>query len=551
MSIKKIVSSVVSATLLATSFTLPSYAEETFSTVQEFLTDVISLSTSEVESQSLDAAIEAAINKVTTVGDEVFYDGTSIGYWYSDSSSTLWTSESKEATVITTDTNGYTVSPSILYDILYDVNDKLEDNYVPTTSDWSKIIGKYDVKLGNITIPADQWISMNPGDNLGNNKAVNLSTLTGIKDSDLGSAYSGNNIYVSAWMIDKNGDLYLQNGVTWASTFNTTSGLKYTDNVSWLFASSLASTTLIAPYTGGSSKTVFCVDNPLQKVCLSGSTEDSITNGLHVTYCFTDITQSSNYAIHWSSTATTKKLQFDRLYKVCDPAVKNMSDISTAKKTGIFYFLGSQAPSITSSSTLFSEHTKMFESCSTSKLVKGNQKLTRRLSALATLLPTDTVTVTATNWTINGHDNSIDNYITDQDINNAGDTADIAAVADIDALKFHVIVPTSLPIYVDDSNITYVANNADIINKSGAAVKLTGVNIVAAADSGWTMVDGSPTKEMEGHEFNFSTTIEQNKVLDVSEVYPFQYMAKLSPTTEASSSLELATVMVTVDWANT
>lgn len=540
MSIKKIVSSVVSATLLATSFTLPSYAEESFSTAQEFLTDVISLSTSEVESQSLDAAIEAAINKVTTVGDEVFYDGTSIGYWYSDSSSTLWTSESKEATAITTDTNGYTVSPSILYDILYDVNDKLEDNYVPATSDWSKIIGKYDITLGGITIPASQWVEIEAASKpIDENKTVNLSSLTGVYGSNLSTYMGANTVYAMAWLVSSSGDLYLQEQILGAwkdgNPANFWAGREDT-----LTASMYRNTANANTYTYPSGNQ-YAVRYDALDLLKAGLTNHG--TGLYVNFYITDTINSTIYRIQNADTNYS-------LRSIKDTVTVYEDDISSAKKYGIVYFTGSQLTSEAINS-FHTVHLKMFEEYSSSKLVKGNQKLTRRLSALATLLPTDTVTVTATNWTVNGHDNSIDNYITDQDINNAGDTADISAVADIDALKFHVIVPTSLPIYVDDSNITYVANNADIINKSGAAVKLTEVNIVANAESGWTMVDGSPTKEMEGHEFNFSTTIEQAKVLDVSEVYPFQYMAHLSPTTEASSSLELATVMVTVDWANT
>lgn len=538
MNIKKIVSSVVSATLLATSFTLPSYAEESFSTVQEFLTDVISLSTSEVESQSLDAAIEAAINKVTTVGDEVFYDGTSIGYWYSDSSSTLWTSESKEATAITTDTNGYTVNPSILYDILYDVNDKLEDNYVPTTTDWSKIIGKYDITLGGITIPASQWVEIEAVSNpIDENKTINLSALTGVCGSNLSTYMGANTVYAMAWLVSSSGELYLQEQILGAwkdgNPANFWAGREDT-----LTASMYRNTANPNTYTYPSGNQ-YAVRYDALDLLKAGLTNHG--TGLYVNFYITDTINSTIYRIQSADTNYS-------LRSIKDTVTVYKEDISSAKKYGVVYFTGSQLTSEAISS-FHNVHLKMFEEYSSSKLIKGNQKLTRRLSALATLLPTDTVTVTATNWTINGHDNSIDNYITDQELNNAGDTADISAVADIDALKFHVIVPTSLPIYVDDSNITYVANNADIINKSGAAVELTEVNIVANAESGWTMVDGSPTKEMEGHEFNFSTTIEQNKVLDVSEVYPFQYMANLSPTTEASSSLELATVMVTVDWA--
>lgn len=104
---------------------------------------------------------------------------------------------------------------------------------------------------------------------------------------------------------------------------------------------------------------------------------------------------------------------------------------------------------------------------------------------------------------------------------------------------------------MDASNVTYVADNANIVNKSGAPVQLTEVTIEPEADSGWTFVSGKPSPNIGDNEFNFSTTIEKAKVLNINETYPFTYMANLSPTTESSTSLELAKVMVTVDWATT
>lgn len=547
MNIKKIVSSVVSATLLATSFTLPSYAEESFSTVQEFLTDVISLSTSEVESQSLDAAIEAAINKVTTVDDEVFYDGTSIGYWYSDSSNTLYGASDKSSTKISKTAEGYDVSPSLLNTLLTDLNNGLVDTYVPSTADWSKIISKYDVKLGNITIPADNWIALTASDEpINDGTAFNISERENLKESELGKRQSGKEIIFFSWLVDAAGDLYIQDQLV---------GIYYGQNRNGYY-------TVLARYI---SNTDSYSDKGYSGATYALGDTTADYHDMHDNHYFsigvTTPSTSTLFAKLYTHSMTLSEIytlnvdngtDASTLRKVTEPSVTYTGDVSEASAYGIVYAftkdIGLQGESV---SAVHTAHLEMFQTSSCSKTTIGNSVLNRRLSKIQSLLPTDTIEVKATGWTINGHDNSIDNYITDQELNNAGDTADIAAVADIDALKFHVIVPTSLPIYVDDSNITYVANNADIINKSGAAVKLTGVNIVANAESGWTMVEGSPTKEMEGHEFNFSTTIEQNKVLDASEVYPFQYMANLSPTTEASSSLELATVMVTVDWATT
>lgn len=536
---KKVVSSVVTTALLATTLTLPSYAVGTFSTVQEFLTDVITLSAAEVESQTLDDAINTVLGKVTITDNQVFYNGTSIGYWYADSSSTLWTTDEKTTTAIVADGDYYTINPSTLYTLLYDLNENLEDNYVPSTDDWSKIIGKYDVKLGNTIIPAEQWIKLEVSDDpILDNKIVNLSNITGVTGATSSGTYGGKSICVLAWLVDDNGKLYLQNGVTGVWSNNGVFLETYIDVMQ-----STKPTIYRYEHNTTSQCAVHATNAPLFKVGLKSYTESTGKQGLYATYYAADATNSVIYDFRVNDAATVADL-----YKVGDPAVKNECTLDNAKNYGIVYFMGEQTAS-TNANSFHSEHLTWYNNYSTSKLVKGNQKLTRRLNALSTMLPTDTITVKADGWTVNGHDNSIDNYITDQQLNNAGDSADIAAVADIDSIKFHVIVPTALPIYVDDSNITYVANNADIVNKSGAAVELTGVEVVPEADSGWTMVDSNPSKEMEGHEFTFSTTIEQNKVLEVSEVYPFQYMANLSPTTESCSSLELAKVVVTVDWA--
>lgn len=539
MNIKKIVSSMLTATVLATTIVMPSYAEDSFSTAKEFLSDVLDVSTAEVESQTLTTAKETVLNSISISGDEVFYDGVSIGYWYSDEPSKLYADTGKTSTVIAPDTEGYTVSPSLLYDMLYDLNELLEDNYVPSTADWSKIIGKYDVTLGGVTIPADQWVELS---NYGSSvditdvNPINLSTLSGIDGSNITAAFDSDNyIGIAAYAIDNNGKLYIQQGIAYVSLHLDWS------RRNWGYGN----TTLDGKYKmiqRVGTNEVSTATYPFIKAGVVADTMD-----LYGAVFITDAMHSTVYSICVNNATYANAA---KLVCVEDPSTYNTANIDELKEYGLFYIKGSQF-GVNDVNTAIAAHRALLNSYSTSKLVKGNQKLTRRLSALASLLPTDTVTVKSTGWTVNGHDNSIDNYITDQSLNNAGDTADIAAVADIDALKFHVVVPTSLPIYIDDANITYVADNADVVNKSGAAVKITDVEIVPKQDSGWTMVDGTPTKELEGHEFNFTTTIEKDKVLAVSEVYPFQYAAKLSPTAEASNSLELASVLVTVDWAST
>lgn len=542
MNIKKIVSSMLTATVLVTTIVMPSYAEDSFSTAKEFLSDVLDVSTAEVESQTLTTAKETIMNSINISGDEVFYDGVSIGYWYSDEPSKLYADAGKTSTVIAPDTGGYTISPSLLYDMLYDLNELLEDNYVPSTADWSKIIGKYDVTLGDVTIPANQWIPLEPdGDPLKNNKVVDISSLTGT--SVYQPTYCDGNehqIIISAYAIDKNGKLYISNGA---------SSHQYDDGRGWIWArgywlldSSPNMAVMRVNVNAGNNSVQ--IESGVNKIKAGISIETE--NRLYLQYYTTDLTNANAYHVIPGSDARS---DFSTLYDISNASIKNTTPISDMVQTGIFYFTCRQA-GVSSDSNIKYTRTKFFDKQSSSRKTIGNQVLRRRLGALNSLLPTDTVTLTADGWTVNGLQ-SIDTYISDQSLSNAGDTADIPAVADIDALQFNVILPTSLPVYVDASNVTYVADNADVVNKSGAAVKITDVEIVPKQDSGWTMVDGTPSRELEGHEFNFATTIEKDKVLAVSEVYPFQYSAKLSPTAEASNSLELASVLVTVDWAST
>ena len=548
MQLRQIIGALLSTSVLTTTVVMPQttvYAASTFASATEFLEAVVDTALMEIDSPSKDTAVTTTMSKFAVTGDVVSFNGSIIGYWDSSASNTLYADVGKTTEIIEETANGYEVSPTLLHTILNDVNSNIVENYVPATSDWSKIIGKYDVTLGDITIPASQWVNMEVddvnSDPLTNNKALDIFTLTGKKGSDLSTSSTDDSVFVMAYLIDQNGDLYLGDYILSSRLF---------DSEYYPFGNSITYGNLSIgtyPYTGGYSTSSKISQCPYIKVALKPTSD---TSELACRFYTTSVAGDKRYQHH---TGNGDSITY-KLLKVDNPQIKNATPYAEAKKIGIVWFYGKQMPTgVTdlgnNSRAFIDAHVKMFESRSSSKLVKGNQKLTRRLSVVATLLSTDTVTVTPTNWTVNGYDNNIDNYIINQQIYNAGDTADISAIADIEALKFHVIVPTTLPIYVDDANVTYVADNADITNKSGAAVKLTDVDIVPVADSGWTMVDATPSPEIGAKEFTFATTIEKNRVLAVNEVYPFEYSAKLSPTTEACMNLELATVLVTVDWA--
>lgn len=543
MKLKQIFGALLSVAVLTTTVAMSQmtvYAVSTFASANEFLEDVIDVALTEIDSSTKDAAVATTMTKFSVADDAVSFNGSVIGYWGSSTSNTLYADAGKTIEIITETANGYEAKPSVLYTILNDVNSNIVENYVPTTADWSKIIGKYDVTLGDVTIPADQWVNVTPDtDPLVNGKTINFTKLFNVKPTEMGPLGNRDKtVQLMSYIIDGNGELYLSEYL-YVITSDYTSGPKCSLNK--LGNTALEQSDFTKSGTGYSHGNM--------SYLRAGLTQNEDTaNRIVICFYETD-TANSNYSYLPDAYIAEA---YGNYVKVSDPALKYTGDLTDVTDVGILYMSPEQfGPLYYANSTAIigQTHNKMFESYSCSKRTRGNQKLTRRLSTLAGLSATDTVEVKATGWTVNGGVD-IDQYLGSQSLLNAGDTADIAAVADIDALKFHVIVPTTLPIYVDDANVTYVADNADITNKSGAAVKLTDVEITPVAESGWTMVDTTPSSEIGANEFTFSTTIEKNRVLTISEVYPFEYRAKLSPTTEASTSLELATVMVTVDWAD-
>ena len=140
-------------------------AETTYASPSELITDAIEVALSGVESSTYDTAIANIQSLITVNGNDVSYDGSIIGYWDSATSDVLYKDSSMTEKVLYNDGESiWRFDPTILAEILEDVNNNLIETIVPTTTDWSKIIGKYDVTLGNVTIPANQWITCTKGE---------------------------------------------------------------------------------------------------------------------------------------------------------------------------------------------------------------------------------------------------------------------------------------------------------------------------------------------------------------------------------------------------
>lgn len=532
---RKVLSLILSISLLATIFVTPAFAVSTYASAADMIEAVILTATSGVNSTSLSDAIITTKGKISISNDAVSFDGNVIGYWYSDSSNVLWSDSSKSSIVMQETASGYEALPSTLKTLLTDVNSQLTETYTPTTEDWSKIIGKYDITLGNWTIPKEQWYPLELSDDpLAEGKVINLSNITGISNLLSIANNTEDKVTIQAWLIDSAGNLYIQNAMTSVGRTGSQRMGSYMDTLQTMaqrdtdFDNAPAYNT--APYVKiGLSKY-----NSSDTVVYPRIYATDISNSVVATLAASQVTDEST-----------------RLYKVDDATVINTCNIADAKAYGIFYLRGSQLGTVYASNFTpwHNNHIAMFNSRSASKTVRGDSALTKRISKLSSVNAAEPLTIDDEGWyTTDG--TSIDDFIGSQNVGNAGDTADINAVAEVEPMCFNVVVPTTLPVYVDASGVVSTATNATVTNKSNAAVKMTDINIVAKDSSGWTLVASNPSTVRDAMEFTFTTSLVKDTVLAKDEVLPFTYSTELSPLTEGADALDLATVQVTVDWAD-
>lgn len=532
MKFKRIMAAALAAAMLPT---FSAYAETTYTSASELIADAISVATTGVTSTTYDTAVANMQTKLTVSGDEVFYDGVSIGYWYSDDSDTIWTDTTRTSTVLTpAGDDSWEFEPDVLEDILTDFNTDLIETLVPTTKDWSKIIGKYDVTLGDVTIPADQWTAL---DLLGDDyeTSIDMSRVVTLKTEAATDIF-----FVSSYVVDNTGALYISDDCIAMASGTTKWDAPYFHH----FTESRSFCNIVYDETGAEkwlNNDCWVYSHPYIRI---GLHETDTDGELHISLYYSDLTAQTFFSNHH---ANSNDHQNHTLYSITD-ATQKLSTLDGIKQMGVFVMNKEQLDTPNAGTDLCSTMTKFFDSQSSSKQQIGNAVLKKRLSKFSSLEASDTITVTLTGWTVNGL-SDFDEYLGTQGVLNAGDTANIAAVADAEALAFYVVTPTSLPIYMDSKGIISVADNATIENKSAAAVVLTDVQIEPKADTGWTMVDTTPSKQRDANEFTFATSLVIDTKLDIAEIHPFTYAVDLSPTTDGFEQLDLASVLVTVDWA--
>lgn len=135
-------------------------------------------------------------------------------------------------------------------------------------------------------------------------------------------------------------------------------------------------------------------------------------------------------------------------------------------------------------------------------------------------------------------------------VDSSNSIADVPAIANIDGIAFKVVVPTQFPIDVDSAGVVYVANNASIENLSPAAIAVKGIDVEAKPASGWILVDTTPSKIRDAKEFRIDIPVPANPRVEQSDALRLGYRAYLSPTTDKVVDLEIASVLITVGWAD-
>lgn len=198
--------------------------------------------------------------------------------------------------------------------------------------------------------------------------------------------------------------------------------------------------------------------------------------------------------------------------------------------------------SIVSSGIVVTDIT-LTESPTTQKTVAGDKQLEAKIASIPS---TGMMTVTSTGWTAQSS-----MAVKDKGkiiLTNAGDSADVGGTVTFEEMNFKVIVPASLPMTADPNGNVTTANNAVIINESNAPVQITKLEIKENSSSGWTMVNGTPSSTRGANEFTFATSLNVGDVIEQGEELPFTYKANISPAAEDTTTADIVTLTLTIDW---
>ena len=520
----KFISAILGGALLVTATLTPisASAETTYASAGDFIEDVLKTATSNIASSTKETAIDTVVGNITTNGDEVLYEGNSIGYWFSDDSDCLYRDTSKTEALIEDTGNGYAIDSALLSEFLTDVNEGFTEVYEPTSTDWSKIIGKYDVTLGDTVIPMNNWIDFS---NKPDDYFVNISRTTGITAKSENSG-EGRIVWAFSWLVDENGELYLSSGVEGTGLYNN------------------AGTMLKQQHAFGSNTNSFGKFLTDDGNVVSAS-YSWITMGAKAGTSIIDPTFSLSTDASLTDTKVGKNDDetFNTLRSINDPSIIYAGTIDEAKNCGIAYFITTNI-----GDAIATEHNNFWTTFETTKTVKGNSTLVKRISKISNLGDSDVLVVSPTGWTVNGTD--VDIFLGTQSITDIDGTADMGVAVEVESKSFKVTLPTTLPVYISQDGTVTTATNTEILNESNAAISITDVDINAKSGSDWTHVDTSPSTESGSKEFSFTTSLNPGDVLAAKATLPFTYDAAFSPDIFELENIDIANVVLTFGWAN-
>lgn len=538
MKLKRIIASALAGVMLAASLAAqPIGAVNTFDSPASLIAALATQSLAGITSSTMDTALSTLASDVTLSENTVLYKGNVLGYWFADASDKMYADAERTTAVIEETANGFNVSPTTLRTILADVNNNLKEVSQFTDeeiTDWSSLIGKYDIRLGSTTIPASQWIDLTPSaDPYADGNTVNAFKPIGY--DNIGAATDSKHLTVMGWAIDTEGNLYLSDEIR-----RVQYGVESGGGKSAVYYCSVDSTTT---QIGGLGQwAYFDSANPTDYPYLAVGLRNTAT----ALYSELYVTNSAKLA---TKTAYTKvNLLIDpNLRKANEASVVYSGDTTALKRQGAVIISGTQLPSA-SDTAYHKAHLAMFGGQQATYTEVGNSLLSRRLDKLSSMAASDSLAVSADGWTVNGS-TPIEEYLASSEF--TGDPAEGASMgsyAEFEPLSFKVVVPTNLPVYVSALGEVSTASNATIFNKSNAAIKINTVAVEASSTTNWTLVDENPSDVRGANEFTFTTSLTPGTSIAHDEALPFTYSAKLSPVARDTNIADLAVVKVTFDW---
>ena len=495
-----------------------------YTTPQELLSDMLTYAVSGISDVDYSDEIASVLTGVQldTTTNIVSYKGDPIGTWDAALPNLLSTTTGGNHAVCKQSGTQWFVHADILATLVQDIDHNLLDGEVDETTTWTADLFKYGITLGGVKFNPKQVIT--PFAIRGSNVMfddgcyLDITDKYQIKISDLEQGV--NELGYIPFLIDANGDLYVYSVAQ--EVYSKNSGK--TVNLAYIGAdgaTGLGGWFEADVDTGDINKSI---GDYLNIYLLN--TSNSTTASRACIFLIKEDGDTSTYlrGLLGSRNVVTNRYEY---LKVGDPSVIYDETVAPLH-TGVLLYNGATA------GIDASVFTNMFST-------------TPSINRLTSLDPDTVVELSPTGWAVSDYGSV---GAGSQSVNTAGSVANVPAVATVDAMSFKVVVPTSLPIYVDTLGITYTASNAVIENYSNASIELSSVVVEPTKNSGWRLVDTVPSETRDAKEFNLTTSITDGVSIGRNGKLPFQYRAALSPVTDGITNLEIASVLITVDWVD-